>query len=284
MSFYASNDRIYITDTNGAVVFDTNKDIPHILSVVEANISKVFYEQYYTEEYFTLATLPSDADFIICRATCVPVNLEGVIYNPADIPGSGMTGGARGYGAYEWMVQTRNSSNGNEVIDWSVLTPNGSAFFQGSLPLEMGQQMVWQGGGYSVAQYARRVLHVYVEPDWGNKLVAMFQQSVKSGYGAVTTLIPAGPVGGPGNTGDVWSTSASGQNYYSRRWDGGGVGFPQGRWPQTRYGIPVQVNHLYDDWTGSWVDRFYSRPNPMFGPGAVRWEIKLKVWAGKFRA
>lgn len=278
MGFHASNDRIYITDTNGAIVFDTNKDIPHVLSVVEANISKVFYESYYTEEFFTLATLPADADFVICRAVCTPYNLEGVVYNPNDLAGSGRVGGAAGKGAYEWITQGNDQVD--KIIDWSVLTPNGSAFFQGSLPLEMGQQMVWQGGGYSVAQYARRVLHVYVEPTWGNKLVAMFQQSVKSGYGKVLTLMPPGI--------DYWSTSADGRNFYDRAWDLQSDGkyantVALGMWPNTRYGQPVTVNKINESWTGSWVTRRYNRPNPMFAAGAVRWEVRLKVWAGKFR-
>lgn len=282
MAFHASNDRIYITDTNGAVVFDTNRDIPHILTVVEADIAKVFYEKYYTEEYITLATLPADADFIICRAVCTPYNLEGVVYDPNDLAGSGKTGGAAGHGAYEF-IEERGKVTPSEIIDWSVLTPGGGAFFQGSLPLEMGQQMVWQGGGYAVAQYARRILHVYVEPTWGNKLVAMFQQSVKSGFGEVSTQIESAPL-------DIWQSTGGDRQIYSRGWGGMGSdgqtkhGVILNTWPTTRFGQVVNVQKVKESSSGSWVMRTYNRVNPIFGPGAVRWEIKLKVWAGKFRA
>ncbi len=229
MSFYARNDRIYITDTNGAVVFDTNNDIPHILGIYEANIKKVFYEQYYTEQYFTIGDLPDDCDFVIVRAKCVPFNLLGVPYDKNNPEAGGMTGGIRGQGGWE---NIGNSGNKRRV-DWAVLASEGGSFFQGSQPLETGQTMVWMGGGYSASQYARRILHVYPEPAWGNKLVCMIQQSAKSGYGAVPSL-------------------------YGLAWNG-----PTGQY------VPVPI----DD----------SHPAAVYGPAGVRWEINLKVWAGKFR-
>lgn len=230
MSFFAGSDRIYITDTNGAIVFDTNNDIPHILGVYETNIKKVFYEQYYTEQYFTIGDLPDDCDFVIVRAKCVPFNLLNIGYDKNNPEAGGMTGGERGQGGWEYL----GSSGRRQRVDWAVLASEGGSFFQGSLPLETGQTMVWMGGGYSASQYCRRVLHVYPEPAWGNKLVAMFQQSVKSGYGAVPSL--------------------AGQAYNST----------------TSKLIPVAID---DD-----------HPAVVYGPAGIRWEVNLKVWAGKFRA
>ena len=229
MSFYARNDRIYITDTNGAVVFDTNNDIPHILGIYEANIKKVFYERYYTEQYFTIGDLPDDCDFVIVRAKCVPFNLLNMPFDKNNPEAGGMTGGERGQGGWEYL----GSDGDRRRVDWAVLASEGGSFFQGSLPLETGQTMVWMGGGYSASQYARRILHVYPEPAWGNKLVCMIQQSAKSGYGAVPSL-------------------------YGLAWNG-----PTGQY------VPVPI----DD----------SHPAAVYGPAGVRWEINLKVWAGKFR-
>ena len=229
MSFYASNDQIYITDTNGAVVFDTNSDIPHVLGVYEANIKKVFYEQYYTEQYFTLGDLPSDCDFVIVRAKCVPFNLRGITYDENNPEAGGMTGGIRGVGAWEVV----GSPGRRERVDWAVLAAEGGSFFQGSQPLETGQTLAWMGGGYSGSQYARRVMHVYCDTTWGNKLTCMIQQSTKSGYGAVPSL----------------------------------------------YGL------VYDEATGQYIPTPITDEYPaaVYGPAGVRWEINLKVWAGKFR-
>lgn len=44
MSFYASNDRIYITNSSGKVIFDTNKPMPHIIQTVSATVSVTFPE------------------------------------------------------------------------------------------------------------------------------------------------------------------------------------------------------------------------------------------------
>lgn len=283
MSFYAGSDRIHLTDTNGAIVFDTDQDIPHILGVYEVQVNKVFYEKYYTEEYVTLATLPDDCDFIICRASCVPFNLEGLPFNPASPSTSGLTGGARGYGAYEVVPGDMLA----DFQDWVITASEGGSFFQGSLPLEMGQTMVLMGGAYSASQYARRIMHVYVEKDWGNKLVCMFQQSVKSGYGAVLSSVLD-----DGN--EIWATDMY--------WGQARVGWGDSRKPMnqrlyvyrdrslSRYGNPM--NWVYDRFVSKddWGDNSYTpnvtyyRPStPTFGPAGVRWEIKLKIWAGKFR-
>lgn len=229
MSFYANNDRIFIQDSNGAVVFDTNSDIPHILAIFETNIKKVFYEQYYTEQYYTLGTLPDDCDFMIVRAKCVPFNLLKIPYDPNNPEAGGMAGGDPG-GSFEYMPSGSDYRKGPRV-DWAVLAAPGGSFFQGSLPLETGQTMVWMGGGYTASQYARRALHVYSEPAWGNKLVCMIQQSVKTGFGAVPSV-----------------ATTFGENHKL---------VPSG----DKYGPPT-----------------------IYGPAGVRWEINLKVWAGKFRA
>lgn len=288
MSFYASNDRIYLTDTNGAIVFDTNTDIPHILGVYEADISKAFYENYYTEDYFTIATMPDDCDFIICRAYCVPYNLEGLPFDPNNPSQSGLTGGARGYPAYDMLPDRRTATR----LDWVVTARQGGSFFQGSLPLEMGQTMVLQGGQYVASQYARRLMHVYVEKEWGNKLVCMFQQSVKSGFGAVPSTFTNDGSGvyyirnlryigfGDGDTGkylgertlisatelqpDNTTTSFRGNTYHWKYWK------------TSRIRI--------DDYSYYKDQDHYLPTTPVFGPAGVRWEIKLKVWAGKFRA
>lgn len=42
MSFYASNDRIYITNPDGKVIFDTSKPMPHIVQEVTATVSVNF--------------------------------------------------------------------------------------------------------------------------------------------------------------------------------------------------------------------------------------------------
>ena len=288
MSFYASNDRIHLTDTNGAIVFDTDTDIPHILGVFEVDISKAFYENYYTEDYFTIGTMPDDCDFIICRAYCVPYNLEGLPFDPNNPSQSGLTGGARGYPAYD-MLPNRNTA---KRLDWVVTAREGGSFFQGSLPLEMGQTLVLQGGQYVASQYARRLMHVYVEKSWGNKLVCMFQQSVKSGFGAVpSTFSNNGSDGvyyvdllhylgfGDGDSGkyltertflsggtlqpDLTTKSYRGNTYHWKYWK--------------KDGFKIDKYSYY-----SAMDQ-YLPTTYVFGPAGVRWEVKLKVWAGKFR-
>lgn len=42
MSFYASNNRIYITNAAGKVIFDTNKPMPHIIQTITKQISVSF--------------------------------------------------------------------------------------------------------------------------------------------------------------------------------------------------------------------------------------------------
>jgi len=42
MSFYASNDRIWLKNTEGKVIFDTDKPMPHIIQEVTANVSVTF--------------------------------------------------------------------------------------------------------------------------------------------------------------------------------------------------------------------------------------------------
>ncbi len=226
MSFYAGSDRIYITDTNGAISFDTNADTQHILGIYEANITKVFYELYYTEQYFTIGDLPDDCDFVICRAKCVPFNLVKRPYDKNNPEAGGMVGGTRGRGAFDRLPTKNGGAGTGDPVDWAVLVSQDGNFFQGSLPLEMGHTMIYSGGGYIASPYARRILHVYPEPAWGNKLVCMIQQSTKSGFGAVPSLQET-----------------------SRAKDGTGD---------------------YDSAT-------------LYGSAAVRWEINLKVWAGKFR-
>ena len=286
MSFYASNDRIYLTDTNGAIVFDTNTDIPHILGVYEVNLKKAFYENYYTEDYFTIATLPDDCDFIICRAYCVPYNLEGIPFDPANPGNSGLTGGARGHAAYDLLPAKRVAT----PLDWVVTARQGGSFFQGSLPLEMGQTMVMSGGQYVAAQYARRLMHVYVEKDWGNKLVCMFQQSVKSGFGAVpSTNMNDGSgvykLSVPRYVG--WGDTDKPLNQrtvvdYAYQTDGSetrwGNHYDWVYWRTGRIQTSDGEYYYKDD-----VDQYLTR-TPVFGPAGVRWEINLKVWAGKFRA
>ena len=290
MSFYASNDRIFLTDTNGAIVFDTNTDIPHILGVYEVNLSKVFYENYYTEEYFTLATMPADCDFIICRASCVPFNLEGLVFDPNNPGSTGLTGGARGHGAYDLLPARRAA----QPLDWVVTAREGGNFFQGSLPLEMGQTMVLQGGQYVASQYARRLMHVYVEKEWGNKLVCMFQQSVKSGFGAVPSSYMNDGTGtyklGGGAPHVVgWDDSGpmNQRTYLFYDYDPAAPNYDGSitRWGN-RYDWVYSHTGRVDTGDGSYyknADHYRTR-TPVFGPGGVRWEVKLKVWAGKFRA
>lgn len=278
MSFYASNNRIYLTDTNGAIVFDTDKDIPHILGVYEANVSKVFYEQYYTEEFITIAGLPDDCDFIICRAQCVPFNLEGLSYDPNNESASGMTGGARGVGAYELLPAKRDAT----PLDWVITARQSGSFFQGSLPLEMGQTMVLQGGQYAASQYARRIMHVYVEKEWDNSLVCMFQQSVKSGFGAVPTHFS--------NDGSEIHkfNNVLGFNSPNKPLNQRTYVYSDGT--HSRAGTPYPAWNYWrtqniDIGDGSYYPNVaqYLPATPVFGPAAVRWEINLKVWAGKFR-
>lgn len=217
MSFYASNNRIWITDTDGTLVFDTNNDMPSIIGVYETTLSKTFNERYYTEEYQTIASLPDRCDFVICRAQATPTNL--------------FTGNV-GQTAYEIVK--------GYTVPWVNNVPSGQAFFQGSMLLETGQTAVAE----SVAQYARRALHVYPAPSWGNKLIALFQQGVKSGYGAVP--------------------SSTGHYVYP---DGTPVVPPTD--PKQALGWKVPDNAIYV-------------PDAPDTAG-VRWDINLKVWVGRFR-
>lgn len=211
MAFHASPDRILITDTNGAVAFDTNLDMPHILAIYEQNISKVFYERYYTEDYITIGTLPDRVDFVINRVTCTPYLLEGLPYVASNV----VSGGQAGVNAKS-TIPVNAKGNLTEIYPWVNYSPMGSSFFQGSTLLEAGCTILNTGGGVVVTnQFARRALHVMPKPEWGNQLVAMFQQGVRSGYGAVDTVDPKNAA--------------------------------------------------------------------LFGEHAVRWDISLKTWVGRFR-
>lgn len=260
MSFYASNNRIWITDTDGTLVFDTNNDMPSIIGVYETTLSKSFHENYYTEEYQTIATLPDRCDFVICRASCTPTN---------------MVTGAVGQNAYEKL----NVNGTQYTIPWANNVPSGETFFQGSMILETGTTAVSQ----SVAQYARRVLHVYPKPTWGNKLIAMFQQGVKSGFGNVPSsnghyIQPDGTAVYP-NAVALWPPKP-GKAFALSQTNGAPSGYGYAYSPTDQPDtpksdkrpaplVPIAPNATYvvDEW----------------GPAGVKWDINLKVWVGRFR-
>lgn len=274
MSFYASNDRIWIADTNGDIAFDTNNNMPHIIGVYEANISKTFTERYYTEHYFTIASLPSDVDFVICRANCTPTNMA--------------TGAVNTLGK-ERVVTSSVSID----VPWQRLAPEGDCFFQGSLLLEAG--CTGSEEAMVMGQYARRAMHVYPEPAWGNKLICMFQQGVKSGWGAV----PAGAsvtTAATSNLRIAYSTMAY-------------IPFVKDPQVVTKYvmnpanpvvakygkivGIvtDIKTGDVIEDWEidlgdQEVVDALWANgdlASITYDACTVRWDVSLKVWAGRFR-
>lgn len=276
MSFTASNDRILIKDTNGDITFDTDSDIPHITGYYEGTVHKAFVERYYTEEYFNLGPIPDKTDFVMCSAVCTPYN---------------MNNGTENVG-YETISAQKFSVN----IPWVRMAPQGECFFQGSLMLEGGCTGLSQK---VISQYARRALHIYPEPAWGNRLVCMFQQSVKSGFGAVpggnlnmapgntlyidvSTLEPyTGPIG-KGTTPPLvatWSKIFNPNNPTVRAY-GQLLGF-----------IKTENLGMVEEWT---LDVFDPVVTPVliatgqvssvtYGTCAIRWTINLKVWYGRFR-
>lgn len=276
MSFYASNDRIWIADTNGDIAFDTNNNMPHIIGVYEANISKMFIERYYTEHYFTIASLPSDVDFVICRANCTPTNMA-----------TGVTGavGSESVGTSSLSVD----------VPWQRLAPQGDCFFQGSLLLEAG--CTGREDKMAMCQYARRALHVYPEPAWGNKLICMFQQGVKSGWGAVPAGIAIATadasnlripytaygtidVNGKKSPGIITAYVYNPANAVVAKYG-------------TLVGVVTDVNtgSVIEDWeidltdpavvSALWANGDITKI--AYGPCTIRWDISLKVWAGRFR-
>jgi hypothetical protein len=77
MSFLASNDRILITDTDGAVVFDTSANMPCVTHSVSINLDHTFpFADYYKEGWYPIQYIGFRPDFIICRAVA-----SGVFYN-----------------------------------------------------------------------------------------------------------------------------------------------------------------------------------------------------------
>jgi len=171
MAFHAQNDRIWITDTDGSLVFDTERDIPHILGVWEGQVEYDFAYKYYDESYQTLVALPDDVNFVLCRASFSSYNLATGEWN---------------VGSYETFPRVGN-------LPWNSIRDTDYVFFQGSTLLEQGCTAMWVDGenntvmsGTRIAVYANRALHVVPKPEWGNNLYAFFQQSVKTGWGAVS--------------------------------------------------------------------------------------------------
>lgn len=176
MSFEASNNQIIVTDTNGATVFDTSRNMPQIIQVSQAHLVKDYYEKYYTEEYQKICDLPEVYDFIICRAQCTPQNLYGgdQWYSPS---------------AGDNAIEVITLPNADEAVlmRWGTNAANAYQYFQGSLLLETGTQALifTNSGRYKTSQYANRALHVY-KPTWSSSLYAMFQQSTRTEWGAVS--------------------------------------------------------------------------------------------------
>lgn len=156
MSFHAKNDSIVITDTDGSVVFDTSNDMPHILGSISTRITQNFDANYYSEWYYNIGHLPLEVNFCICRATLT-----------------------RDRNPYE-MVK-------NYQVNWAVIPSGRTVFFQGSVLLESGFTYAYDRG----VMYARRAMHVYPEPSWGNAMVVMFQQTTKSGAGSTNSYSTA---------------------------------------------------------------------------------------------
>ena len=70
MSFYASNDRIYLTNTGGQVVFDTDWKMPAITNTVTGSItlpSRGNTEQTAVNHY--LANVSGSAEFVLATAS-----------------------------------------------------------------------------------------------------------------------------------------------------------------------------------------------------------------------
>lgn len=199
MTFLAQNDKISITDGND-VVFSTDSKMPCILGKISAVCAYTFASNYYDENYFKLATLDTDVvDFIIIKAT-----------SSADVATEDT-----------FTFWSRGPNGGSLVgfdltVPWSQPGQNCTTFSQGSMLLEYGvmgvyptSQTCWQeevvvppeveGGEptivmetvcaptrvLSVGYYASRMFHIEYKPEWGNQLVGWFQQSARSGYGAI---------------------------------------------------------------------------------------------------
>lgn len=275
MSFYASNDRILIKDTNGDISFDTNKNMPHIIGVYEASLSKAFTERYYTEEYFTIASLPGPIDFVICRANCTP---------------RVMNTGAIGVG-----IETVKAQNLKVDIPWQRMAPSGNCFFQGSLLLEAGT--TGRVDQQALSQYARRAMHVYAEPSWGNKLICMFQQGVKSGWGAVPNV----PTPAWTSTTNILVPYSTTMTVYGKDSKSEEIVTAYTLNPANavvaRYGeldglvTDVNTGAVIENWTLDYgdpviLDALYANgdiTSITYGPCAVRWDVNLKVWVGRFR-
>lgn len=232
MSFQASNDRIIITDTNGAIAFDTSRDMPHILGVYEFRVKKLFASQYWDKETFNLISLPANPDFLICRAELMPYYLDGVEFQRNYSPGEAFppidenlkatVGLQDGLGVAGRGSMFKINAGGQyfETPFALGVTPGSRVFFQGSLLLESGIcQSSRNGDNLSVSP--KRAMHLHVEPSWNNKLVLTFEQS---------------------------------ECYSDIAW----------------------IDY-YRDYPGNYTT--VSR----YGRTAVRWEVKLKVWAGTFR-
>ena len=104
MSFIASNDRIRVVD-NGATVFDTNDDIPHILGTGYYNVTVTFpqpslfaridTQQIVTQNYnalewvqqYILGDLPfgQSCNFFLIKATAVRTVVGGTNAQPEDL-------------------------------------------------------------------------------------------------------------------------------------------------------------------------------------------------------
>ena len=88
MSFVASNDRIRVVD-NGATVFDTNDDIPHILGEPSL-FRRLDVENYNALEWvqqYILGDLPfgQSCNFFLIKATAVRTSVGGTGAQPGDL-------------------------------------------------------------------------------------------------------------------------------------------------------------------------------------------------------